>query len=185
MFTGKTEAWEIQGPALATLLLLLLLLVAKKITKQLAGARNSRITRKSSQLHRCRWSHESLEANKKIANYYLHQIEKLSRWSPDGAQNLDKNWPNCCCCCCSSQKRNCASDRLDETKKHRSKKGITRGRREEREGARAREKKEMGSKRTGGRDDRCTSCVRLHLQRIPLCLATGLLFWPIQTLPKK
>jgi F0F1-type ATP synthase membrane subunit b/b' len=78
MFTAKGEAWEIQGPTLATLLLLLLL-VAKKITKQLAGAWNFRITRKSSQLHRCRRSHESFEANKKIANYYLHQIEKLSR----------------------------------------------------------------------------------------------------------
>jgi hypothetical protein len=50
MFTAKREAWEIQGPVLATLLLLLLLLlVAKKVKKQLAGARNSRITRKSSQ----------------------------------------------------------------------------------------------------------------------------------------
>ncbi len=49
MLTAKREAREIQGPALATLLLLLLLPVAKKITKQLAGARNSRITRKSSQ----------------------------------------------------------------------------------------------------------------------------------------
>jgi hypothetical protein len=49
MFTAKREAWEIQRPALATLLLLLLLLVAKKITKQLEGVRNSRITRKSSQ----------------------------------------------------------------------------------------------------------------------------------------
>jgi hypothetical protein len=51
MFTAKREAWEIQGSVLATLLLLLLLLllVAKKVKKQLAGARNSRMTRKSSQ----------------------------------------------------------------------------------------------------------------------------------------